>query len=384
MTVGLPHVLPNVGNRTLAASILIGSCGLLVLGMQPVLLGALVQEGRLLESEVGYVVTVEMLAMVVGSLLGIALLRRIGARVVAVGAGLLLAATNLLLIGQAGLATLVPGRFCAGLLEGVLVALALVAISLVPKVERASAIFLAVQTLMQAAVVALLPLMVVTGSRADAAFVVLVGAGVLAAVAVVALPARLRPAEADREKGAITRMSLTALVSAGLFLGAIVCVWSYFGLWLSQNGHPPGFESTAVALCLVSQVAGALVAARYADRLPNTPVIAACALAGAAMVLMFHLFRDSGPAIIALSMAFGFVWLFTLPSFAGWLIEIDPARRAILYLTAAQLSGSALLPTIASLLVGAGSVNAVFVFSGAVFLAVASVAILFTIRRPSA
>lgn len=377
-------VLAPVSNRTLAASILIGSCGLLVLGMQPVFLGALVQEARLLESEVGYVVTVEMLAMVIGSLAGIAMLRRLGARTVAAGAGLLLAATNLLLLGQSGLVMFMANRFAAGLLEGILVSLALVAISHVPRVERASAIFLAVQTLMQAAIVALLPLIVTTGSRADAALLVLAGAGILAAASVIALPAQLRPAEPDREKGAINRTSFTALLSAGLFLGAIVSVWSYFGLWLGQNGHSPAFESTAVALCLVAQVVGALTAARYGDRLPNTPAIAACALAGASLVLMFHLFRDNAAVIVALSMMFGFVWLFTLPSFAGWLIEIDPARRAILYLTAAQLSGSALLPSVAGALVGFWSVNAMLVFSGAMFLIVAAIAAAFSRRRAGA
>lgn len=369
--------LHMVGNRTLAAAILIGSCGLLVLGMQPVLLGALVQEGRVPESQVGYLVTVEMLAMVVGSLAGIALLRRLSARTVTAVAGLALAATNAALIGQTGFMVLILNRLGAGFLEGVLVALALVAISLVPRVERASAIFLAVQTLMQATVVALLPMLVISGSRADAALTVLSGAGILAALCLVALPAKLRPAAPSSKKGAITPASFTALASAGLFLGAVVSVWSYFGIWLIGNDHPASFEGTAVSLCLVAQVIGALTAARFGDRLPRARAIAACAIAGASIVLMLHLFRGNAAAIIALSLAFGFVWLFTLPFFAGWLIEIDPARRAILYLTAFQLGGSALLPSIAGALVGVWSVNAALVFSGIIFLLVSLIAATF-------
>ena len=373
MTSAATAPLSPVAGRTLATSILIGSCALLVLGVQPVLLGALVQEGRIADAQVGNLVTIEMLAMVLGTLSGIALLRRTGARTLACAAGLALAAANLAMLGRSGMPMLSAIRAGAGHAEGVLVACALVAISRVVRVERSPAIFLAVQTLLQAAVAAALSLLVLANSRADAALAALAGAGLVAAVSIVALPAELRPAEPDRERGALTRTSLTALLCAALFLGAIVSVWSYFGLWLIHYGYPPAFEGTAVALCLVSQVVGALVAARFAERLPNARTIAACALSGAILALLFFLCRASPTAIAILSSAFGFVWLFTLPFFSGWLIEIDPGRRAILYLTAFQLGGAALLPSLAGIVVGRFAIDAMLVFSGLIFMALAAI-----------
>ncbi|NIJ39707.1 putative MFS family arabinose efflux permease [Sphingopyxis panaciterrae] len=364
---------PPVTGRTLGVSLLIGSCALLVLGVQPVLLGAMVEEGRIIDAEVGNLVTVEMLAMVLGSLAGIALLRQLPARLVIGLAGLALAGLNLAMTGRSGLMILLLLRAAAGIGEGVLVASALVAISRVARVERASAIFLAAQTLLQAVVAALLPLVAVAGSRTDSALIALAAAGAVAAVAALSLPSRLRPTAPDAERGALTPASLTALAGAGLFLGAIVSVWSYFGLWLIHYGYPPAFEGIAVSLCLVAQVAGALTAARFGERLPNRRTIAACALAGALLVTAFFLGRGSAAAIIAVSIAFGFVWLFTLPFFAGWLIEIDPARRAILYLTAFQLGGAALLPSLAGVAVGRFSVDAMLVFSGAIFVTLAAV-----------
>ena len=188
------------------------------------------------------------------------------------------------------------------------------------------------------------------------------------------LPASLRPAEPDSERGAVTPTSLMALSCAGLFLGAIVSVWSYFGLWLIQYGYTPSFEGIAVSLCLVSQVAGALAAARFAERLPNSKTIAVCAIGGAALLLLFYLFRNSPAALIALSMAFGFLWLFTLPFFTGWLIEIDPGRRAVLYLTAFQLGGAALLPSLAGMAVGYYGINAMLVFGSVIFAVLTGVA----------
>lgn len=360
-----------VNGRTLALAILIGSCALLVLGVHPVLLGALVQEGRLADAQVGNLVTIEMLAIVPGSLAGIALLRRVGARIVAAAAGLAMAAINIVLLGQAGMTILSLARAIAGFSEGVLVAVALVAISRVMRVERASAIFLAVQTLMQAVVAAALPAISIAGSRVDAALIALAVAGVIAAAAALALPATLRPTEPDGGRGALTPASLTALTCAGLFLGAIVSVWGYFGLWLIHYGYPPTFEGTAVSLCLVAQVVGALAAARFGERLPNRPTIAACAMTAAALVGAFYLARSNAAAIIMVSIAFGFVWLFTLPFFAGWLIEIDPGRRAVLYLTAFQIGGAALLPSLAGVAVGAYSIDAALAFAASAFILLA-------------
>ncbi|MDO9370349.1 MAG: MFS transporter [Sphingopyxis sp.] len=368
--------LSPVTGRTLVTSILIGSCALLVLGVQPVLLGAMVQESRIAEAQVGNLVTIEMLAMVLGSLAGIGLLRRMGARVVIGVAGLVLAALNLAMTGQSGMASLSLLRAVAGLSEGVLVASALVAISRVARVERASAIFLAAQTLLQAVVAATLPFIVAGSSRTDTALLALAIAGAIAAVAALSLPQHLEPAAPDSDRGALTPASLTALLGAGLFLGAIVSVWSYFGLWLVHYGYPPTFEGTAISLCLVAQVVGALTAARFGERLPNRQTISACALAGALLVGLFFVGRDNANAILAASIAFGFVWLFTLPFFAGWLIEIDPGRRAILYLTAFQLGGAALLPSVAGAAVGSFSVDAALIFSGAIFLVLAVVPFL--------
>lgn len=366
--------LSPVTARTLATSIVIGSCALLVLGVQPVLLGAMVQEGRIAEAQVGNLVTIEMLAIVLGSLAGIALLRRMRARIVIGVAGLVLAAVNLAVTGQSGFAILSSFRAIAGLSEGVLVASALVAISRVERVERASAVFLAVQTLLQAIVAAVLPFIVAGSSRTDTALMVLAIAGAMAATATLSLPQHLHPTAADSERGALTLTSLTALCGAGLFLGAIVSLWSYFGLWLTLSGYPATFEGTAVSVCLVAQVVGALTAAHFGERLPNRQTIFVCALTGGLLVALFFVARGNATAILAVSGAFGFVWLFTLPFFAGWLIDIDPGRRAVLYLTAFQLGGAALLPSIAGIAVGSSTVDAALVFSGTIFIVLAAVA----------
>lgn len=374
---------PPLGGLALAQAIVIGSCGLLILGVHPVFLGALVQEQRLGDAQIGNLVTIEMLAIVAGSIGGIALLKRLDARAVACLASLALAAVDAALLGRGGMGLLGAGRALAGLCEGVMVAVALVAISRVARVERASAIFLAVQTLLQAVVAAVLPQLAGMGSHTDLALMALAGFALVAAGAALFLPAAIRPAETHEQRSGLSGRALVALSGAGLFLGAIVSVWGYFGLWLIHHGHAPAFEGTAVSTCLVAQVVGALAAARIGERLPSRVTIAACALAGAGLVGLFHLARADQAAILAVSAAFGFVWLFTLPFFAGWLVEIDPARQAVLYLTAFQLGGAALLPSVAGELVGLGSIDVILPFSGAVFVVLAAVAALARTPRPA-
>ncbi|TIU27802.1 MAG: MFS transporter, partial [Mesorhizobium sp.] len=59
-----------VGNPTglqLASALWIGSVGLLILGLQPVLLGALYSEGHVTGDELALVATAEMIAIAIGS-----------------------------------------------------------------------------------------------------------------------------------------------------------------------------------------------------------------------------------------------------------------------------------------------------------------------------
>ena len=364
--------LDPVTRRTLATTILIGACALLVLGVHPILLGAMVEEGRIAEAQVGSLVTIEMIAIVVGSLAGIWLLRKMGPRMVIGGAGLVLTAMNLFMTEQSGMAIIADNdgeqqiyRIGEEVSPGVtLSALEFDHVVLSRGGSR--------------------ELLYLGSSRTGTALLVLAMVGGLATLSALSLPRELKPAPSDGKRGAITPASLTALVGAGLFLGAIVSVWSYFGLWLLGNGYPPTFEGTAISLCLVAQVVGALTAAQFGERLPNRPTIIACALAAAVSAMLFLTVGDDSVAILAVSVVFGFFWLFTLPFFAGWLIEIDPSRRAVLYITAFQLGGAALLPSLAGIAVGRFSVDAAMVFSAGVFLVLAALAYLnrYAIRRP--
>ncbi len=364
----------------MTACLAVGSIALLVLGVQPVLLGPLVAEGRIGDSGVGHLVTVELVAMALGSLLGTRLLRQFPVRPVATVGAIVLLLANAAMIMRGGPGLLLGLRGVAGLAEGLLLGLPVIAIARSQKPERLAALFLVGQTAFQLIVAAIMPNLIFAGSRADAGFLILAAAAAMVIPLTILTPTQLRPAAPDPTAGALTVRSAAGLLGSAAYLGGIVVVWSYFGLWIARQGHPPAMEGVAVALSLASQVCGALVAAKLGDRLRNRLVIAGAAAGEGVLVLALLAFGHSSAAVYAFSIGFGFLWLFALPSFTGLLIEIDPRRRAALYLSAAQLGGSALLPSLAGPIVETIGVD------GASWFGIASFSVtilLMVVARPA-
>ncbi len=361
----------------LANSMVLGSVGLLIFGVQPAMLGAFVVEGRSPEAGVGAIVTAELLSMAIGSVIGARILRTASPRMVAALAAIAFALVNAAMLQRHGLPTLLGMRAAAGLAEGILVSIPAVAIAQARRPERASAIFLVAQTLLQLAVATSLPLIVVRGSPGDGVLATMAAGGAIAAMFAIGTPRVLRPAPTEESThGTLTPGALPALIAAGGYLGAIIVVWSYFGLWLHHLGTPATVEPTAIGISLGFQIIGALAAARWSDRLSNRAVLLAAALGEAGLVIALLL--DSGriSTVYLFSAAFGFIWQFAAPSFTGLLIEVDPRRRAVLFLPAAQLIGAAALPLVAgsavawSGVIGAMMLAATILSGTAVLLAI--------------
>jgi MFS family permease len=371
----------EISGRGLATSLIVGSLGITILGIEPVLLSAMVQEGRIAETAVGALVTTELLTIAIGSIVGMRLLGRFPTRLVGALAGAAMAALNAFAIGQAGEAPLVAMRAATGVIEGILMAIAMIAIARTAVPERASGLFLAAQTAMQLLAVSLAPNLALNGSNTDVCLAILSGCGLTAALFALAAPSRLIPPENEKGTGRLSVRSYAGLVAVGAFTGATLCVWGYLGLWIARNGFASAAESKIVALSLAAQISGALVAARLGHRLAPRPTILASTILTIVVTLLMLQPHPNIVTLSALSAAFSFLWLFTLPAFTGLLAEIDPTRRALLYIAAVQLAGAAALPLLAGIAVGYGGIGGVFWLTIAVLLF--AMALVFGLRRRS-
>ncbi|HET6971796.1 MAG TPA: MFS transporter, partial [Phenylobacterium sp.] len=333
------------------AVMFVGVVGIMIAGLQPQLLGALAQEGRLDPAQLGHAATAELLAMgLAAGGAGIALKpRRLG--LIGLVAGLALAVADVVTTRLSGEAVTVA-RAAAGAPSGVLMWLTLSVIARAPRPERWAGVYLTVQTLAQFLLATALTALVIPRMGANGGWLALAGLGGLAGVAALAAPQQLADLSHAEHgpSGLPPARGFVALAAAFLFLAFIIGVWVYAEPLSRQAGHAPAVVGAAVSISLACQVAGGAAATVLAGRLPWFWTLLGCTAIDLAILALFATL-PSAPVFLAASGLFGFVWLFMTPFMTPMTIEADPSRRAAVLLGGAQLLGGSLGPLMASLVV---------------------------------
>jgi DHA1 family inner membrane transport protein len=366
-----------VGNPTgwqLAAALWIGSVGLLILGLQPVLLGALYTEGHVSGDELALVATAEMIAIAIGSAVVAMLLSAHNMRWKSAVLLLLLALANVWTAYAASASTLIAARALAGLAEGGLVAVATELIARSRRAERIGGFFVTMQTLAQCALALLLALYVIPAAGSAGGFIV------LAVVCVVSLAvAFIVPGDyADLPKeenlaNVLTVPSLTALLSVFCYFMFFGAVWAFLEPLGAQYGIDGRTVGLIVSASLAVQVLGAMTATVFEARIDYRAAIATIGV----VALVCSLVLASGPGLTTFwiaALVMGFILLFIVPYQIRLAITADETRTAVLLVPAAQLFGLAVGPIAASLLIDGKDFRPVPEFAAA--SAVASVALL--------
>jgi hypothetical protein len=365
-----------------AASVMyVGITGVMIAGLQPLLLGALQQEGRLTAAQLGHAATGELLTMGVAAGLAGALLKPERLRWIGLIAGLSLAAFDAMTLEARGEALTVI-RAAAGLPSGILMWITIGMITRAPRPERWSGVYLTLQTLAQFLLSLVLTSLVVARFGANGGFLVLAAVSALAGLAALVGPARYAPlTHADAPAGPPSPRGLVALGACFLFLAFIVAVWVYAEPLSRQAGHGPQVFGYAVSVSLICQVAGGASATLLAGRLPWFWTVLACAVVDFALLALFVSLPGPATFLVA-SGVFGFIWLFVLPFLVPMVIEADPSRRAALLLSGAQLLGGGLGPLMASLVVTEADARGAVVFGAASLAAAMAIVAALRLKPP--
>jgi len=160
-----------LGTGQVASALAIGTLALLMIGLQPILLGELVEQKRITLEGVGIVAMGEIVTVGLGVILGDALLSLSQLRLITVLAALFTAVLDVATGQASGDTGFAVVRALAGLSEGVLVWVTTCVIVRSATPDRLASIFLVVQTLTQAALAAVLAEVLGAGSVAvDAHF----------------------------------------------------------------------------------------------------------------------------------------------------------------------------------------------------------------------
>lgn len=336
----------------IAAFLVVGSVGLIIAGVQPVVLSALVSENRLTATALGWTTTVEFVTIGAGVSLAGLLLKPVHIRRSVVLAALLALVVDVAVRGRSGPIVFLD-RAIAGLFEGGLVWATTLMIARSSTPARWAAVFLVTQGVAQLGFAASVPDVLMKLYGADGGFYALASTCLVAAVAAFALPDRMQALEsegADRERSRIPTPAWFSLLGVALIFAFFLGLFAYLTQLGAQAHLTEEQTGYAVAIAVGVSILGSGAAAVVARRLSYLTAFLICLPANLVALLIFgrmpHL---SG--FLAGSALFGFFWGFLMPFQMPFVIESDPSRRAALLAPGIQSVGAATGPLLCSFFV---------------------------------
>ncbi len=187
---------PALNGREAAGALGVGVNSLLILGVLPVLLGALVDEHRLTDPDIGLVATVEVLTMGVATALAGILLKPQRLKMIGLAVTLTLAAVDFATAGASG-GGVFALRGLAGALEGVLLWITVAMIARTATPERWAGVFFTGQTFSQLLLAIALALWIMPRWGATGGFVAVALCAIAGAAAALIGPSRLADLDPD-------------------------------------------------------------------------------------------------------------------------------------------------------------------------------------------
>ena len=354
---------PPLSGLEAGSAIAIGVLSLLLAGVLPILLSALVDEHRLDARGIGLAAMLEALTMGAATGLAGAVLKPVRLRAIGVAAALGLTACDLASLTMHG-ASVFLVRGLAGLPEGLLLWICIGMIARTVTPERWAGVLLTALTLAQFIAATLCAVVIVPRFHANGGFALVAVASLLAAPIALLVPDRY--ADLPDTGGASFPLpargwvALVAMLLIGAALGAV-------GIYMVPLAHQAGLSTeiggVANSVSLAAQVAGGALAVAVAGRARYFHVFVGGTIA---LLIAWSVYGFSQPAwlFIAASALFGFVLLFIGPFFVPMAIEADPSRRTAVQVGAAQLFGGALGPLLAALSVSDSNSRGVLLLGG--------------------
>jgi hypothetical protein len=339
-----------------AGALGVGVNSLLVLGVIPVLLGALVSEHRLTDQGIGQAGAIEVLTMGAATGLVGAVLKPQRLKTIGVVGSVLLAGVDLA-TAQASGAGILAMRGLAGVVEGVLLWITVAMISRTATPERWAGVFFTAQTFSQLLLAILLAVWLMPAYGATGGFIALTVCALVGLVPAALAPSRLAdlsPGEAI--PGPPPFRGWVALIGTMIFVAGGGAVGVYLQPIAEQAGLGAGVARTALWVSLAAQVVGGASATAAAGRIRWFHVFL---ITTAASLLVWWLFAQRIPAwiFIGANALAGLTAIFLAPFLVPMTIEADPSRRAAVQSGAAQLLGGALGPFLASTMVSDSDVH---------------------------
>lgn len=356
-----------LGTPQVTASLVIGAIALLMVGVQPIALGALVDAHQVSLEGVGLVAMGEIVAIGIGSLIGDALLSVTRLRIVTILAAALTVALNLLSASAGGDGQMLGVRVAAGIPEGILVWCTTAVLVRTNHPARVAGIFVVVMALGQAAFGFLLAHVVVPAAGWRGIFAALALASLLPLALAFVQPPKLLPLPKPAISG--FRWSARTLRPLAVVFLQLAALGS-FAAYMEPLGKAAGLDAHSaqvlVAGMLLMQVAGGIAGTAAVRQMPSVGVLVIGSVVLAAVTgVTVGLPSGSRQAFMIVASLFGFIWLFMQPFQFALTFAVDGSGRLGTLVPGAQLLGSAFGPLVASLFITGDDPSAVPLVSAA-------------------
>lgn len=352
----------------IGAAMILGGITMLAIGTAPIVFAALVAAGRLSNQTMGQVSTLELLGVAAGAVFGPRFLRVGAFRGKLIASLVALAILNLVCTAPMGEPILAALRTACGLLEGGVLAGAILILVYVREPERMNGYFLAMTTIPQIIASYVLSSYAIAKFGEGVWFEMMAGAAVLGIIASFAVSSSTLPRVSEEAPLKLTWTGPAILGACAILMqnAAIGATFNY----IVQIASEFAISGTVIGLSLsalqVTAVVSALAVAIIGWRLPHAPVLVIGCLAQAALALGLGGLHHP-IAYLALCALFGFSWNALLPFSLKLLIKLDPTRQLALLSSPLSLTGLGLGPFIASLAVTDANVERAFQFAAGMF-----------------
>lgn len=368
----------------MGAVLWVGTIGMLICGVQPVVLGALVDENRLSSAGLGWATTAEFLTLGLGIAIAGAVLRPRRLRLLACIAVAITGLADLMMFNETGVAILI-NRAISGIGEALLVWITSCVIVRSAAPARWAGIFLTAQGISQLAFAALVPLTMMADRGANGGFLGLAFTAAAAIAAVPFLPDRLADLPASehaRLKVLTAPASIMVLLCFFLIAAFSIGLFAYLAPLSTQSGFTEVQLGFTVSVVLGFSILGSTAAA-FLPNLPYYPILVVSVVVNA-LVLTVLYYLPSFPVFLIAGAVFGFFWLFFMPYQLPMAIEIDPSRQVAMVMGGAQLIGAAGGPFLCSMFVTDAEARGALIVVGTCFLFAFLIATLLHFRHRSA
>ena len=370
-------------SSAVATVIALGVLGPAVFLFLPTLLAAMYADYGMSEGQLGLFATVELLGMGLGAGTGIFWTSRLNWQIVSRLAMSIVLIGNLftyMQIDTMSFEGILIVRGLIGLCAGTVMAVLLSFIAHHPQAERVAGMLITAQVTIQIIGLYLLPVLIASSILGGVFFG---SAGIFLLLAILALMMQLfihfipigTSAEDqihDEESyvGESKLPALLVLLSFVLFFITQTSLWGFLELMGQDGGLNPEQSNLAIVLSTAIGVLGPLVAVFLGDSCGRfIPLFIGAIMQIAALILLSLVDGLSVISYLLYLGIFQFGWNLALPYQMGVMVQIDPSRRLIVFVSTAQAIGIALGPLIGGLSIEAFGYGALLIVAGVFFLA---------------